>query len=55
MSKIYKRLNVFIGPIYVCSTVQARTCKEARQRFLARNPDVNPKLVKVKRDNKWVF
>lgn len=55
MGKIYGRVNVFIGPIYVCSTVQARTCKEAKARFIARNPDVNPKLVKVKRDRKWVF
>lgn len=29
---MYKKINIYINGVYVCSTNQARTCKEARER-----------------------
>ena len=29
---MYKKINIFYNGVYMCSTNQARTCKEAREK-----------------------
>lgn len=31
-----KKIDIFVGGVYICSTNQARTCKEAIVKFRAR-------------------
>lgn len=34
--KTYKKIDLFFNGDYVCSTNQAKTCKQARQNFIER-------------------
>ena len=44
-TKCYK-IDIYVKQNYVCSTDQSKTCKEAKQKFLNYNKDINEKDVK---------
>lgn len=32
-----KKINIYINGVYICSTTQARTCKEEKEKILKHN------------------
>lgn len=59
--KLFKKIDLFFAGDYLCSTNQARTCKEAREKYVSslinRMPNVsntefyivrNPKQIKAR-------
>ena len=46
---MYKKINIFLNGVYICSTNQSRTCKEAIKIFIERPyyASINPDIVKV--------
>ena len=46
---MYKKINIFLNGVYICSTNQSRTCKEAIKNFIERPyyASINPDIVKV--------
>lgn len=42
------KIDVYVGGVYKGSTNWSRTCKEAKKKYLDKNPTVNPDIVKCK-------
>ncbi len=47
-----KKINIYVQGgqwkwFYVCSTMQSKTCKEAKAKFLLANPQYKPEVVKA--------
>jgi|GEM_PF-4223706 len=40
------KVDIYVGGIYQGSTNWSRTCKEAKEKYVTNNPNVNPDTVK---------
>jgi hypothetical protein len=45
---MYKKINIYYAGRYICSTNQAKSCKEAKQNFINR-----PQWEGIKQDNNF--
>jgi hypothetical protein len=42
----YPKIEIFVGGKYRATTTWAKSCKEAKEKFLEKNPDISPSEVK---------
>ena len=40
------KIDIFVNNVYVCSTDQAKTCKQAKEKYLLKNNSLTSKEVK---------
>jgi hypothetical protein len=33
-----RKIEIFVNGVYMCTTTQSKTCREAREKFLRANP-----------------
>lgn len=43
----YKKIDIFISGVYVCSTNWAKNCKQAKEKYLEKHSEVRPENVKA--------
>lgn len=41
----YRKIDIFHHGVYLCSTTWAKTCKEAKDHWLDKNPLIDPKTI----------
>lgn len=44
--KQYKKIEIFVDNVYICTTTRSKTCKEAKARYCEKY-GVDPKRVKA--------
>jgi len=42
-----KKIDIFVNGIYKCSTNWSKTCKEAKEKFLEKNPELKNEKVEA--------
>jgi hypothetical protein len=43
------KIDIYVKGVYQCSTNWSKTCKEAKDKYLSKNPQLKTELVKAKK------